>query len=168
MEYLWRTEALSLENLCLQKSKLISLKFSIKIKEIYLIDGRMLSTSPWRFVPRLIDTSRLCSTCERQTQSLDFLLNLPRIWKLFKNWLKFLRLGPFETHLNGNELDFHVCTTCGSVMPWSMAWSSKKSKMYLMASGRAEPRWAVLNIVSIRSSTNFWTAPGKIRKILIK
>lgn len=31
--------------------------------------------------------------------------------------------------------------------------------MYLMAKGKAEPRWAVLNTVSNKSSTNFCNVP---------
>lgn len=52
---------------------------------------------------------------------------------------------------------FHVCTTSGSVIPCCIAWSSRKSNIYLIANGRALPRWAVLNIVSNKSSTNFWS-----------
>lgn len=64
----------------------------------------------------------------------------------------FIRL---TQNLRGRELLFHVCTTSGSDMPCCRAWSSMKSNMYLMARGSAEPRWAVLNMVSNRSSTNF-------------
>lgn len=37
--------------------------------------------------------------------------------------------------------------------------------MYLMARGRALPRWAVLKIVSNRSSTNFCSVPCKTNSI---
>lgn len=61
----------------------------------------------------------------------------------------------YSTH----QLLFHVCRTCGSWMLCLSACSSRKSNMYLMASGRALPRWAVLKIVSNRSSTNFCNVP---------
>lgn len=57
------------------------------------------------------------------------------------------------------QLLFQVWRTCGSWMPCLSACSSRKSNMYLMASGRAEPRWAVLKMVSNRSSTNFCSVP---------
>lgn len=44
-------------------------------------------------------------------------------------------------------------------MPCLSACSSRKSNMYLMARGRAEPRCAVLKMVSKRSSTNFCRVP---------
>lgn len=43
------------------------------------------------------------------------------------------------------------------------ACSSKKSNMYLMASGSALPLWAVLKMVSKRSSTNFCNVPWEER-----
>ncbi len=58
-----------------------------------------------------------------------------------------------------HQLLFHVCRTCGSWMLCLSACSSRKSNMYLMASGRALPRWAVLKMVSNRSSTNFCNVP---------
>lgn len=54
---------------------------------------------------------------------------------------------------------FQVWTTSGSEIPCWRAWSSKKSNMYLMARGNALPRWAVLKMVSNKSSTNFWRVP---------
>lgn len=60
-----------------------------------------------------------------------------------------------------HQLLFHVCLTCGSWMLCLSACSSKKSNMYLIASGRALPRWAVLNMVSNRSSTNFCSVPWR-------
>lgn len=63
-----------------------------------------------------------------------------------------------------HQLLFHVCRTCGSWMLCLSACSSKKSNMYLMASGRALPRWAVLKMVSNRSSTNFCNVPCKKKK----
>jgi len=54
---------------------------------------------------------------------------------------------------------FQVWTTSGSEIPCWRAWSSRKSNMYLMARGNALPRWAVLKIVSNKSSTNFWRVP---------
>lgn len=68
-------------------------------------------------------------------------------------------LGCFWSYRNGKLLLFQVCTTSGSVMPCKRAWSSRKSNMYFIASGSAEPRCAVLKIVSNRSSTNFWRVP---------
>lgn len=44
-------------------------------------------------------------------------------------------------------------------MPCLSACSSRKSNMYLMAKGKAEPRCAVLKMVSKRSSTNFCSVP---------
>lgn len=58
-----------------------------------------------------------------------------------------------------HQLLFHVCRTWGSWMLCLSACSSRKSNMYLMASGRALPRWAVLKIVSNKSSTNFCNVP---------
>jgi hypothetical protein len=54
---------------------------------------------------------------------------------------------------------FQVWTTSGSEIPCWRAWSSRKSNMYLIARGNALPRWAVLKIVSNKSSTNFWRVP---------
>lgn len=48
----------------------------------HLIDGQMLNMSPWRFALQPTDMSQQYSTCERQTQNSDFLLNSPRIWKI--------------------------------------------------------------------------------------
>ncbi|CAD1478458.1 unnamed protein product [Heterotrigona itama] len=73
--------------------------------------------------------------------------------------MKFGFLMRFTQNLSGSELLFHVCTTSGSDMPCCSAWSSMKSNMYLIARGRADPRWAVLKIVSNRSSTNFCRVP---------
>lgn len=50
-------------------------------------------------------------------------------------------------------------TTSVSMMLCSRAWSSRKSNMYLMASGSTVPRWAVLKILSNRSSTYCWRVP---------
>ena len=58
-----------------------------------------------------------------------------------------------------HQLLFQVWRTCGSWMPCLSACSSRKSNMYLMARGRAEPRCAVLKMVSNRSSTNFCSVP---------
>ena len=65
------------------------------------------------------------------------------------------KLEKHYTHL----LDFHVCTTCGSTMPFCRAKSSRKSNMYLTATGRTQPRFIVLNIVSNRLSTYCCRAP---------
>lgn len=65
-----------------------------------------------------------------------------------------------DTH----QLLFHVCRTCGSWMLCLSACSSRKSNIYLMASGRALPRWAVLKMVSNRSSTNFCSVPYRARR----
>jgi len=62
-----------------------------------------------------------------------------------------------DTHL----FDFHVWTTCGSIIPWRSAWSSRKSNMYLIATGSALPRFIVLNITSKKLSTNCWRVPWK-------
>lgn len=57
------------------------------------------------------------------------------------------------------QLLFQVWRTSASwIWCWS-ACSSRKSNMYLMARGRAEPRCAVLKMVSNRSSTNFCSVP---------
>lgn len=58
-----------------------------------------------------------------------------------------------------HQLLFHVCLTSVSWMPCLSACSSKKSNIYLMASGRALPRCTVLNKVSNKSSTNFCSVP---------
>lgn len=62
------------------------------------------------------------------------------------------------------QLLFHVWRTSVSYMPCLSACSSRKSNMYLMASGRALPRCAVLKMVSKRSSTNFCRVPCKRKK----
>lgn len=85
--------------------------------------------------------------------------------KTIKNWMK--RQSHPITNSNSmhisdvlpHQLLFHVCRTWGSWMLCLSACSSKKSNMYLMASGRALPRWAVLKMVSKRSSTNFCNVP---------
>lgn len=54
---------------------------------------------------------------------------------------KLLKLTiKYEKYLSGKLLLFHVCTTSGSDIPCCKAWSSRKSNIYLMAKGRAEPR----------------------------
>ena len=69
-------------------------------------------------------------------------------------------LSPCGFHLPfTHQLLFQVWRTCGSWMPCLSACSSRKSNMYLMARGRAEPRCAVLKMVSNRSSTNFCSVP---------
>lgn len=59
----------------------------------------------------------------------------------------------------GYQLLFQVCRTSVSWMLCLSACSSRKSNMYLMASGRALPRCTVLNNVSNKSSTNFCRVP---------
>lgn len=81
-----------------------------------------------------------------------------------KNWVKHQNhplILCFYAHFSRltHQLLFHVCRTWGSWMLCLSACSSKKSNMYLMASGRALPRWAVLKMVSKRSSTNFCNVP---------
>lgn len=69
---------------------------------------------------------------------------------------------PNHCHLFCNvshQLLFQVCRTSESDMECLSACSSRKSNMYLMARGRALPRWAVLKMVSNRSSTNFCNVP---------
>lgn len=79
------------------------------------------------------------------------------------DWLLFLQadLDKSLTH----QLLFHVCRTWGSWMLCLSACSSRKSNMYLMARGRALPRWAVLKMVSNRSSTNFCKVPCTGRSV---
>lgn len=80
-----------------------------------------------------------------------------------KNWVRHQNhpILFFYAHFRRltHQLLFHVCRTWGSCMLCLSACSSKKSNMYLMASGRALPRWAVLKMVSNRSSTNFCNVP---------
>lgn len=64
-----------------------------------------------------------------------------------------------HSNCSTHQLLFHVCRTWGSWMLCLSACSSRKSNMYLMASGRTLPRWAVLKMVSNRSSTNFCNVP---------
>lgn len=90
-------------------------------------------------------------------------------WQSVYKWLKKTLLNKCKTRdksqsvcgstLCTHQLLFHVCRTCGSWMLCLSACSSRKSNMYLMASGRALPRWAVLKMVSNRSSTNFCNVP---------
>lgn len=62
-----------------------------------------------------------------------------------------------------HQLLFQVCLTSVSWMLCLSACSSKKSNIYLMASGRALPRCTVLNKVSNKSSTNFCSVPWQER-----
>lgn len=66
---------------------------------------------------------------------------------------------PSHPLLCSHQLLFHVCRTSVSWMPCLSACSSRKSNMYLMASGSALPRCTVLNSVSNKSSTNFCSVP---------
>ena len=66
---------------------------------------------------------------------------------------------PWRASARWYQLLFQVWRTSGSLICRWSACSSRKSNMYLMASGRAEPRCAVLNTVSKRSSTNFCSVP---------
>lgn len=68
-----------------------------------------------------------------------------------------------STQTDTNQLLFHVCLTSGSVIWCLSACSSRKSNMYLMARGSALPLWAVLKMVSNRSSTNFCNVPCHIQ-----
>lgn len=63
-----------------------------------------------------------------------------------------------------HQLLFQVWRTSGSLICLLSACSSRKSNMYLMARGRALPRWAVLNTVSNKSSTNFCNVPWSCAK----
>lgn len=63
-----------------------------------------------------------------------------------------------------HQLLFQVWRTSGSLICLLSACSSRKSNMYLMARGSALPRWAVLNTVSNKSSTNFCSVPWPCSK----
>lgn len=108
----------------------------------------MYSPSLWSDVEQL--SMNVCATTDRHEST---------IFDLWMSKTKFGFLIRLTQNLSGRELLFHVCTTSGSDIPWWRAWSSRKSNMYLIASGSADPRWAVLNIVSNRSSTNFCSVP---------
>ena len=74
-------------------------------------------------------------------------------------WEILQGLLPVASYKSVYLLDFQVWTTSVSMMLCSRAWSSRKSNMYLMASGSTVPRWAVLKILSNRSSTYCWRVP---------
>jgi len=128
-------------------------------------DVRTSSRSPWRSARQLRDRRRWCCSYGCRTQTEDSWWRSPRTWEegcahraeISQIKKKEKSLDSHET--SSHQLLFQVCRTSGSQICRLSACSSKKSNMYLIANGSAEPRWAVLNTVSNRSSTNFCSVP---------
>ena len=62
----------------------------------------------------------------------------------------------FTQNLKGKQFDFQEWMTSGSVMPWSCASESRRSKSHLTGGGRLS---LVLSMVLKKSSTNCWIVP---------
>lgn len=102
-----------------------------------------------------------CFTCWGYGAGLlpALLAALPHLCFFFFPQLSSQLWPPSHPLLRSHQLLFQVCRTSVSWMPCLSACSSRKSNMYLMASGSALPRCTVLNSVSNKSSTNFCSVP---------